>query len=114
MKKDFVPKAGDLILLNFNPASGHEQQGYRPALVISPKEYNQKTGLAVMCPLTSQIKGYPFEVLLPGGCDLEGAVLCDQIKNLSWKARGAKLAGHVPLPVLNEVKNLLRMFLDLG
>ena len=99
----FVPDAGDLVWLTFDPQAGHEQAGRRPALVLSPKPYNQKSGLALACPVTSQIKGYPFEVLVPTGCPVKGVILADHIKSLDWKARRAEKICRVPPPALNEV-----------
>ena len=85
----YIPDRGDFVWLNFTPQAGHEQKGIRPALVISPKEYNQKSGLAICCPVTSKPKGYPFEVLVSGK-KINGAVLSDHVKNLDWKVRKAK------------------------
>jgi mRNA interferase MazF len=98
-----VPDRGELVWLEFNPQAGHEQAGRRPALVISPRAYNEKVGLALFCPITSQIKGYPFEVVLPRGMKVTGAVLCDQIKSLDWRARQAKRIAAVPPQVIGEV-----------
>ena len=98
----YVPSRGDLVWLQFNPQAGHEQAGHRPALVISPSSYNRRVGLAVCCPVTSQVKGYPFEVLLPAGVGVEGAVLSDQIKSLDWRVRKARRIGNVPADVLQE------------
>src|SRR5437660_6168987 len=99
----FVPDAGDLVWLNFDPQAGHEQAGRRPALVLSPKAYNQKSGLALVCPVTSQIKAYPFEVLLPERCGVMGVILADHVKSLDWKVRRAERIGRVPPPILDEV-----------
>ena len=99
----FVPDAGDLIWLTFDPQAGHEQAGRRPALVLSPKPYNQNAGLAIACPVTSQIKGYPFEVPVPAGCGLKGVILADHVKSLDWKARRAERIGRVAPSILNEV-----------
>ena len=88
--------------LQFTPQAGHEQAGHRPALVISPISYNRRVGLAVCCPVTSQVKGYPFEVVLPAGLAVEGAVLADQIKSLDWRVRQARRIGRVPGDVLEE------------
>ncbi len=103
MKKRFVPERGDLVWLQFNPQAGHEQAGKRPALVLSPKAYNAKVGLAIVCPVTSRVKGYPFEVPLPAGLKIEGAVLSDQAKSLDWKIRKARKAGRAPAQVVDEV-----------
>lgn len=93
--------------LNFNPQSGHEQAGRRPALVLSPEEYNRKTGLAIFCPITSQVKGYPFEVKLPAGLTVTGVVLADQVKSLDWQVREAALIKKLPAQIVNEAANLL-------
>ncbi|EBX2689156.1 endoribonuclease MazF [Enterobacter hormaechei] len=95
-----VPEAGDVVWLDFDPQAGHEQAGHRPALVISPAIYNGKIGLMICCPMTTKIKGYPFEVLVGEG----SAVLADQIKSLDWKKRGAVKKGRVPDSVLAEVR----------
>ena len=108
----YVPSRGDLIWLQFNPQAGHEQAGHRPALVISPSSYNRRVGLAVCCPITSQVKGYPFEVLLPEGLGVEGAILSDQIKNLDWRVRKASRIGIVPADVLQETVGKLLALLD--
>jgi mRNA interferase MazF len=99
----YVPARGDVVWLQFNPQTGNEQAGHRPALVISPTAYNGRVGLALFCPLTTQIKGYPFEVALPAGGQAEGAILADQIKSLDWRARGARKFDEVPASVLAEV-----------
>lgn len=85
----YTPDRGDVVWLNFTPQAGHEQMGTRPALVLSPKKYNKKTSLAICCPITSHVKGYPFEVLISGK-KINGAVLSDHLKNLDWKTRKAK------------------------
>ena len=89
----FVPDAGDLVWLT----------GRRPALVLSPRSYNQKSGLALLCPITNQIKGYPFEVALPHGCGASGAILADHLKSVDWAARRAAKIGRLPPPTLDEV-----------
>jgi mRNA interferase MazF len=103
----FVPNAGDLVWLTFDPQAGHEQAGRRPALVLSPKAYNQRSGLTLLCPVTSQIKGYPFEVPVPAGCGLKGVILADQLKNLDWRVRRAERIGRVPQSTINEVLSRL-------
>ena len=107
MKPVYIPRRGDAIWLNFNPQSGHEQAGRRPALVLSPEEYNRKTGLAIFCPITSQVKGYPFEVKLPAGLPVTGVVLADQVKSLDWQVREASLIKKLPAQIVNEAANLL-------
>ena len=89
--------------ITLNPQSGHEQTGRRPALVLTPESYNGKTGLAIFCPVTSQIKGYPFEVLLPEGLTVKGAILSDQVKSLDWRARSAELICALPEETIAEV-----------
>jgi mRNA interferase MazF len=99
----YVPARGDIVWVQLNPQAGHEQAGRRPALVVSPDSYNRRVGLALLCPITSQAKGYPFEVSLPGGGKVSGVVLADQIKSLDWRARQAELAGRVTQEVVREV-----------
>jgi mRNA interferase MazF len=86
VKKKYTPERGDIVWLNFNPQSGHEQKGKRPAVVISPKEYNEKTGMGLFCPITSKVKDYPFEVKI-GNQKISGVALSDQMKSLDWKTR---------------------------
>ncbi len=102
----YIPDRGDLVWLQFNPQSGHEQAGRRPALTLSPKAYNQKVGLAIFCPVTSHEKGYPFEVEIKEG-KIQGAILADQVKSLDWRKREVKFIAKVPLKVINEVIELL-------
>lgn len=99
----YIPSRGDIVWLNFNPQAGHEQAGRRPALVLSPQAYNGKVGLAIFCPITSQIKGYPFEVLIPEGLKISGVILSDQLKSLDWRAREAELIGKLPQVAMMEV-----------
>src|SRR5439155_427115 len=97
MARHYVPARGDAIWITLQPQAGHEQAGRRPALVLSPASYNSKVGLAIICPITSQIKGYPFEVLVPAGLKVSGAVLSDQAKSLDWRVRKAELICRLPL-----------------
>ena len=99
----YIPNRGDVVWLTFNPQTGHEQAGRRPALVLSPEAYNGKVGLAILCPITSQIKGYPFEVLIPDGLKISGVILSDQVKNLDWLARQAEFICKLPAATMNEV-----------
>ena len=99
----YIPDSGEIVWIMFNPQVGHEQAGRRPALVLSPKAYNGKAGLALLCPLTSQVKGYPFEVLIPEGLEVIGAILSDQVKSLDWKARQAEFCCQLPPDKFNEV-----------
>jgi mRNA interferase MazF len=101
--REYIPARGDLVWLDFTPQAGHEQAGRRPALVISPDAYNRRVGLALMCPITSHVKGYPFEVVLPPAAKVRGAVLSDQIKSLDFRARSVKRIGAVPGAVVAEV-----------
>ena len=102
MVRRYVPEAGDIVWLHFDPQAGHEQAGHRPAVVISPATYNGKTGLMLCCPMTTQIKGYPFEVMIVG--DSPSAILSDQIKSLDWIARKASLKGKVLPDELAQVR----------
>lgn len=99
----YVPDQGDFVWLQFDPQAGHEQAGHRPAFVLSPASYNKKVGLALCCPVTSNVKGYPFEVVIPDGFNVRGAILSDQIKSLDWRERRAELISRAPDPVLHEV-----------
>ena len=111
--KLYVPQRGDVIWITLNPQAGHEQAGRRPALVLSPAAYNGKVGLAILCPLTNQIKGYPFEVLVPPGISVTGAILADQVKNLDWRAREAELICSLPPRTVAEVlQKVLTLFLE--
>ncbi len=99
----YVPNRSDIVWLSFTPQAGHEQTGRRPALVLSPKAYNLRVGLAILCPITSQQKGYPFEVVLPPTLPIQGVVLSDQVKNLDWRARNAEYAATVPAETIDTV-----------
>jgi mRNA interferase MazF len=102
MVRCYVPEAGDIVWLNFDPQAGHGQAGHRPAVVVSPSSYNSKTGLMLCCPMTKQIKGYPFEVLIAGG--RSSAVLSDQIKSLDWVVRKASRKGKISPDELAQVR----------
>jgi mRNA interferase MazF len=99
----YIPDRGDLVWLEFTPQRGSEQAERRPALVLSPKAYNAKVGLALFCPVTSRIKGYPFEVVLPEGNGVNGVVLADQLKSLDWRAKKAKLIERASYELLAMV-----------
>ena len=107
-----APDRGDLIWVSLNPQAGHEQAGRRPALVLSPVEYNSRVGLALMCPVTSRAKGYPFEVALPSDLDVTGVILSDQIKSLDWRTRRAEIACRAPKSVIDEVLGKLNTLLS--
>ncbi len=107
-----APDRGDFVWTSFDPQAGHEQAGHRPAIVLSPLAYNEKVGLALICPVTSRTKGYPFEVPLPTGLPIHGTVLADQVKSLDWKARGIQPAGKAPPVVVAEVLGKLATLLS--
>jgi mRNA interferase MazF len=108
----FVPEREDVVWISIFPQAGHEQAGRRPAVVLSPAAYNGKVGLAIFCPITTQVKGYPFEVSLPEGLEIGGVALSDQLKSLDWKARRAEFICRLPegvtLEILAKVGALLR------
>jgi mRNA interferase MazF len=106
----YVPEAGDIVWLWFTPQAGHEQAGHRPALVISPAAYNGKTSLMLCCPITTQIKGYPFEVVMTGS--VPSAVLADQVKSLDWAVRKAKYKGKAPPALLADVRAKIVALVD--
>lgn len=112
MASERVPGRGDVVWLEFDPQTGTEQAGRRPALVVSPKSYNRKVGLALMCPITSRVKGYPFEVELPQGLGVQGVILSDQLKSLDWRARRATPMGSVPDSVMQEVTARVLVLVD--
>lgn len=103
----YVPDRGHVVWITLNPQAGHEQAGRRPAVVLSPVAYNGRLGLAIFCPVTSQIKGYPFEVRVPPGLPVAGVVLADQVKNLDWRVRKAEFICVMPRDVIQEVLQML-------
>lgn len=107
----YVPERGDLLWLTFDPQAGHEQAGRRPALVLSPAVYNRRANLALVCPITNQAKGYPFEVALPAGSPLAGVILADHLKSADWMARRAEFVAKAPANVLADVIAKLRPLL---
>ena len=108
----YVPQCGHVVWITLNPQAGYEQAGRRPAVVLSPQSYNSKTGLAIFCPITNQIKGYPFEVIIPAGLSVAGAVLSDQVKSLDWRARNAELICTLPTETISEVLQKLGTLLS--
>jgi mRNA interferase MazF len=107
-----APDRGDLVWLEFNPQAGHEQAGRRPAIVLSPQAYNDAAGLMICCPITSQVKRYPFEVRLEPGLPIQGVVLADQVKSLDWNKRKAKVICKAPPAALAEVLAKVKALLD--
>jgi mRNA interferase MazF len=108
----YCPKRGDIIWISFNSQAGHEQSGHRFALVLSPEPYNGKVGLAILCPVTNQVKGYPFEVKVPPGLKAAGVILSDQVKSMDWKVRGASFVCALPENVVRQVLNKVGTLLD--
>ena len=102
-----VPDEGDLVWLNFNPQADHEQAGKRPGIVLSPARYHKRSNYAVVCPITTNLKPYPYKVVLPAGLAIVGAVLADQVKSIDRAARDLKVVGKAPPDVLNEVRSRL-------
>jgi mRNA interferase MazF len=113
VNRDYIPQCGDTVRISLNPQAGHEQAGRRPAVVLSPRSYNGKTGLAILCPVTSHIKGYPFEVVLPDGLPVSGAVLSDQVKSLDWRVRNTELICTLPDEVVSEIMQKLGALLSI-
>jgi mRNA interferase MazF len=111
VKTAFVPDAGDFVWLTFDPQAGREQAGRRPALVLSPKAYNVRSGLALACPVTNQAKGYPFEVAVPAGHGASGVILADHLKSIDWKACRAERIGRCPDELMEEVRAKLAALL---
>ena len=106
-----VPDRGDVVWLDFTPQAGHEQAGRRPAVVLSPAAYNGKVGLALVCPITTQAKDYPFEVAITGERAVTGVILADQVKSIDWRARRAKVVDHLGADVVAKILSLLRVLL---
>lgn len=107
----YVPDRGDVVWADFSPQLGHEQAGRRPALVLSPTFYNRRTGLVLLCPITNQIKGYKFEVVIPQGHHVTGAVLSDAVKNFDWRARRCEFLTTLPPNITEDVLEKLRTLL---
>lgn len=101
-----------MVWITLNPQAGHEQAGRRPAAVLSPRSYNGKVGLAILCPVTSQVKGYPFEVPVPSGLNVRGVILADQVKSLDWRARDAELMGTLPEATITEILEKIGLLLQ--
>ncbi len=114
MAGHYVPKPGDVVWLEFDPQAGLEQAGTRPAVVLSPAAYNAKTSVMVCCPITNQVKNYPFEVVIRGNSNVTGAILSDQVKNLDWRARKARHKGKVSDDELAETLGKIRALLGMN
>jgi mRNA interferase MazF len=110
VKSSYIPDRGDLVWLNFTPQSGHEQMGKRPALVLTPKEYNKKVGLAIFCPITSKEKGYPFEVKISSR-KVSGVVLADQIKSFDWESRNVEYISKITDTEFEDVLEKLKVLI---
>jgi len=108
----YIPERGDVVWVSLNPQAGHEQAGRRPAVVLSPRAYNGKVGLAIFCPITRQIKGYPFEVLIPAGLSVSGAALSDQVKSLDWRVRKAEFICSLPAETMADLLGKLETLLQ--
>jgi mRNA interferase MazF len=111
--REYVPNAGDLVWMDFTPQAGREQALRRPAVVLSQRRYNEKAGLAVLCPITSHSKGYPFEVALPPGSRIRGVILSDHLKSLDWRQRHLQKAGKLPSSILAEVLERISALLEI-
>ncbi|MCL6613138.1 MAG: endoribonuclease MazF [Firmicutes bacterium] len=109
---EYVPERGDIVWITLNPQAGHEQAGRRPAVVLSPGAYNRRVGLALFCPVTSQVKGYPFEVQIPAELPVSGVILADQVKSLDWRIRKVERIGSLPVETVREVLGKLGALLS--
>ena len=110
---EYIPERGDIVWIDMNPQTGHEQTGRRPAVVLSPSAYNNKVGLALLCPITNQNKGYPFEVIIPEGFKVSGTILSDQVKSLDWKVRHAEFFDKIPESITLEILKKLTTLLHI-
>ena len=106
------PKRGDIVWIAFDPQSGHEQAGRRPAVALSPEAYNRKTGLALFCPISSREKGYAFEIKIPVGLKVSGVIISDQVKSMDWNARRSEFACHLPHAALTAVTDRISTLLS--
>jgi len=111
--RPYVPEAGDLVWLTFDPQTGREQRERRPAVIVSPRIYNARSELAVVCPITSRVKGRMFEVTVPPGGRIEGAILVNHLKSLDWKERRAQFAGKLDEDTLEEIRERIRPLLGM-
>jgi mRNA interferase MazF len=110
---DYCPDVGELVWVTLDPTLGHEQSGRRPAIVLTPRQYNLRSGLCIMCPITSRARGYPFEVAIPPGGAISGIILVDQVRSISWEQRYLKRAGAAPVELFDEVRERLAALLQI-
>lgn len=110
---DYCPDTGDLVWIDLDPTVGHEQSGHRPAIVLTPRSYNVRSGLCILCPITTRARGYPFEIAIPHGHPISGIVLVDQVRSVSWETRYAKLAGVAPAKLVDEIRERLAVLLQI-
>jgi mRNA interferase MazF len=110
---DYCPDAGDLVWIDLNPTLGHEQSGHRPAIVLTSRQYNLRSGLCIICPITSRARSYPFEVAIPAGHAISGIILVDQVRSVSWEKRYVKMVVAVPIELLDEVRERLAALLQI-
>jgi len=110
-RSGYVPCRGDLVWITLNPQAGHEQAGRRPVVVLSPEDYNARVGLALFCPVTSRIKGYPWEVAIPEGLSVSGVILSDQVRSMDWRARDIEKIAALPAAAINEILGKLAALL---
>ena len=110
---DHCPDAGDFIWVDLHPTLGHEQSGHRPAIVLTPRSYNARSGLCILCPITTRARGYPFEVAIPHGHTISGVVLADQPRSVSWEKRYVKIAGMASIKLLDDVRERLAVLLQI-
>ena len=109
-----APQRGDVVWIDFDPQVGREQSGRRPALILSPQSYNRRTGLALLCPITSKVKGYPYEVALPEGVGASGVILADQLKSFDWNGRGFSIVGRVSPAFASQVADTVASLLPIS
>jgi mRNA interferase MazF len=110
---EYCPDAGELVWIDLDPTLGHEQSGHRPAIVLTPRQYNVRSGLCIVCPITSRARGYPFEIAVPPGHAISGVVLVDQLRSVSWEKRYLKMVGAAPEKLVDEVRERLAVLLQI-
>ncbi|PJF39682.1 MAG: mRNA-degrading endonuclease [Chloroflexi bacterium] len=108
----YTPARGDVVWVNLNPRTGHEQAGRRPVVILTPQDYNQKVGLAIVCPITSQDKNYPFDVHIPDGLDVHGVVLSNHVHSIDWQARQVEFITRLPDEILDDIRENIYALLD--